>query len=275
MTTGELGGGLGENPRAPSAEPLGAGSTAPLDPEILDLTDRILAERGRRSHLFAWLRRPDGGPADWLAVDAYYPGNRLVVVGRDPAGPYRELFCKQIPAHGLRLLELDPDELAGGREATLRALEHRIEGLGPPPGQPIAAPASGGSQTAPAPEPHTPRRAGRLQAAGVLAGFALAAVLVAEVYAGVARAGFDSGNLLLAFGLALDACSRGLGTIAAAREGASEWAWWCLLGGSPVVSWFALFQDGGPVPTEPAPLAGLIGMLALLVLAVALLTAAL
>jgi hypothetical protein len=110
---------------------------------------------------------------------------------------------------------------------------------------------------------------------GVLAGFALAAVLVAEVYVGVARAGFDSGHVLFAFGLALDACSRGLGTIAASREGSSEWAWWCALGGSPVVAWFALFQHGGPVRTEPAPLAGLIGILALVVLAVALLAAAL
>jgi hypothetical protein len=41
-----------------------------------------------------------------------------------------------------------------------------------------------------------------------------------------------------------------------------------------VVTWFALFQEDGPERTEPAPLAGLIGILALLVLAVALLTAA-
>jgi hypothetical protein len=81
--------------------------------------------------------------------------------------------------------------------------------------------------------------------------------------------------VLLAFGLALDACSRGLGTIAAGRDGSSEWAWWCALGGSPVVAWFALFQQRGPVRTEPAPLAGLIAILALVVLAVALLAAAL
>jgi hypothetical protein len=109
----------------------------------------------------------------------------------------------------------------------------------------------------------------------VLAGLALTAVLVAEVYAGVARAGFDSGNVLLAFGLALDVCSRGLGTIAASREGSSDWALWCALGGSPVAAWFALFQERGPVRTEPAPLAGLIGILALLVLAVTALVAAL
>lgn len=272
MTTGELGGGLGEDARAPSDDWLASGSFAAPVAEILDLTDRILAERGRRSHLFAWLRRPGGGPADWLAVDAYYPGSRLVVVCQDPASPHRELFAELIPAHGLRLLELNPDELTGGREATRRTLERRIEDLGPPRGRPIAAPPS--AVSAP-PQPHVPRRAAERQLAGVLAGFALAAVLVAEVYAGVARAGFDSGNVLLAFGLALDACSRGLGTIAAGREGSSEWAWWCLLGGSPVVAWFALFQDQGPVRTEPAPLAGVMGMLALLVLAVALLAAAL
>lgn len=275
MTTGELGGGLGEEERTLGEEPPGTGSATPPIPEILDLTDRILSERGRRSHLFAWLRRPGGGPADWLAVDAYYPGNRLVVVCQDPAGPHRELFAELIPAHGLRLLELNPGELMGGREVTRRTLARRIEDLGQPPGQTIAVPPSGGAQTAPASQPRVPRKAGERQVAGVLAGFALAAVLVAEVYAGVARAGFDSGNLLLAFGLALDACSRGLGTIAAGREGSAEWAWWCLLGGSPVVAWFALFQEGGPERTEPAPLAGMIGILALVVLAATLLAAAL
>lgn len=91
---------------------------------------------------------------------------------------------------------------------------------------------------------------------------------------GVARAGVDSGHVLFGFGLALDACARGLGTIAATREVASDWAWWCALGGSPVVAWFALFQTDGPVRTEPAPLAGLIAVLAMLVLAATLLAAA-
>jgi hypothetical protein len=275
MTTGELGGALGDDVPAPRQGPGPARADGRLGiPEILDLTDRLLAERGRRSHLFTWLRRPDGGPADWLAVDAYYPTNKVVVVCKETAGPYREVFAELVPAHGLRLLEIDRGQLGGSRESARRALEHHIAQLGPLPER-SAAPVNRASEPATATPPRLARPARERQAAGVLAGFALAAVLVAEVYAGVARAGFDSGKVLLAFGLALDACSRGLGTIAASREGSSEWAWWCALGGSPVVAWFALFQQSGPVRTEPAPLAGLIGVLALLVLAVALVTAAL
>jgi hypothetical protein len=276
MTTGELGGALGDDLPSAQQEP----DLAPRDsalgvPEILDLTDRLLEERGRRSHLFTWLRRPGGGPADWLAVDAYYPGNRVVVVCGETAGPYREVFAELIPAHGLRLLDIDRGQLVGSRESVRRALQQRITQLGPLPER-SAASANQASQTpAAATSPQVSRPAGGRQMAGVLAGLALAAVLVAEVYAGVARAGLDSGNVLLAFGLALDACSRGLGTIAASREGSSDWAWWCALGGSPVVTWFALFQEDGPVRTEPAPLAGLIGILALVVLAVAALAAAL
>jgi hypothetical protein len=278
MTIGELGGGLGEDARMAADRQVPAAGDGTLGvPEILDLTDLLLAERGRRSHLFAWLRRPGGAPGDWLAVDAYYPASRVVVVCQDTAGPFRELFAELVPAHGLRLLEVDPGQLATGREAARRALERRIEQLGPRPER-FPASLNRASQppaTSAPPAPRVSRPAGERQVAGALAGFALAAVLVAEVYAGVARAGFDSGHVLLAFGLALDACSRGLGTIAAGRDGSSEWAWWCALGGSPVVAWFALFQQRGPVRTEPAPLAGLIAILALVVLAVALLAAAL
>jgi hypothetical protein len=187
------------------------------------------------------------------------------------------VFAELIPAHGLRLLEIDRRQLAGTRESARRALEHSIAQLGPLP-EASAGPVNRRAEapaTATPPQTQASRPARRRHVAGVLAGFALAAVLVGEVYAGVARAGFDSGNVLLAFGLALDACSRGLGTIAASRERSSEWALWCALGGSPVVAWFALFQEGGPVRTEPAPLAGLIGILALVVLAVTALAGAL
>ncbi len=276
MTIGELGGALGDDAPASRQESGRApGDGRPGIPEILDLTDRLLGERGRRSHLFTWLKRPGGGAADWLAVDAYYPGNKVVVVCRDTAGPNWAVFGELIPAHGLRLLEIDRDQLVGGREPARQALEQRIAQLRSLPER--SAPPNRATQAPATPSPserHVSRPAGERQVAGVFAGLALAAVLVAEVYAGVARAGFDSGHVLLAFGLALDVCSRGLGTIAAGREGSSEWAWWCALGGSPVVAWFALFQQDGPVRTEPAPLAGLIGILALVVLAVALAAAA-
>lgn len=291
MSTGELGGALGDDPLAP-ALPGGAQSVS----EILELVDRILAEPGRRSHVFGWLRRPGGSNHDWLPVEAYYPASRLVVISQDKAAPYRDLFAELVPAHGLRLLEIGPQELGGGRSAARGRLERRLAELGPPRGRSLDVSSGGGSwvdgwanATFQAPghawhrlggggveaQPGTFGARGERQIAGILAGIALVAVLVAEVYAGVASAGFDSGHVLLAFGLALDACSRGLGTLAAGRSGSAEWAWWSALGGSPVVVIFALFQRTGPVRTEPAPLAGLIGVLALLVLAVALVSAGL
>lgn len=275
MTTGELRGGLGDDAWPPAGQRGRFGALeAPAVAEILDLTDRILGEPGRRSHLFTWLRRPEGGPADWLPVDAYYPGKRVVVVCDDTAGPYRDVFAELVPAHGLHLLEVDRQALPADRAEARSALQRRIAELGPMTGRATAGPAKEVARAAPMRPPKRQRPAGERQAAGVLAGLALAAVLVAEIYAGVARAGFDSGNLLLAFGLALDVCARGAGTIAASRTGSSEWALWCALGGSPVVVWFALLQDDGPVRTEPAPLAGLVGILALVVLAVALVAAA-
>src|SRR5438477_10497124 len=172
MTTGELGGELGDDLPSPRQEPgLGPGDSRLGIAEIVDLTDRVLAERGRRSHLFTWLKRPDGGPADWLAVDAYYPGNKVVVVCQDTAGPYREVFAELIPSHGLRLLEIDRAQLGGSRESARRALEHRIAKLGPLPERSAASvnPASHTPAAATPPQPRVPRPAGERQVAGVLA----------------------------------------------------------------------------------------------------------
>jgi hypothetical protein len=104
---------------------------------------------------------------------------------------------------------------------------------------------------------------------------ALALVLLLETYVGVVAAGLDGGRLVLAFGLALDVCARGLGTIAASRDGELDWAWWCALGGSPVVVSFAVLGRRGPVTAEPAPLAGLLSVLALASLVIAIVTASL
>jgi hypothetical protein len=79
-----------------------------------------------------------------------------------------------------------------------------------------------------------------------------------------------SGHLPLAFGLALDCVARALGTIAAARTDRQDWVWLCVLGGSPAVATFALFHPSGPVDLEPAPLAGLLGLLASTVIVVVL-----
>jgi hypothetical protein len=103
----------------------------------------------------------------------------------------------------------------------------------------------------------------------------LAALLGVEVYLGATQVGLGRGLLLLAFGLALDACARALGTIAASKAGAQAWAWASALGGSPVVAVFALFRRSGPVEIDPAPLAGLIALLAVGILVVAVAVAAL
>src|SRR5205807_4563444 len=77
--------------------------------------------------------------------------------------------------------------------------------------------------------------------ASAVVGIALLAVVIAETYVGVAQLGLGNGQVLLAFALALDACARALGTVAARRAEEVQWGWWCALGGSPLVAAFALF----------------------------------
>ncbi len=108
------------------------------------------------------------------------------------------------------------------------------------------------------------------QGVGLLVGLCLAGVLIAEVYLAVIEAAFGSGRFVLGFAIALDACSRALGTVAAARAGQRGWACACAIGGAPVVAWFAFLRPSGRVEVEPAPLAGLLAGVAAVVAAVAL-----
>ena len=96
-------------------------------PELLAVCDRLLGEVGRRRHLFAWLRSPDAGAGDWLPVDAYYPGNRVVVLCSHSL--HDSLYGELVPAHGLRLLRAIPAELADGDGGLAPALERLISGL--------------------------------------------------------------------------------------------------------------------------------------------------
>ena len=68
-----------------------ASSDALGTPAILALCDRAIGEVGRRKHVFTWLRAPGSMAGEWLAVDAYYPGHRLVVLVRDQ--PWRAATC--------------------------------------------------------------------------------------------------------------------------------------------------------------------------------------
>ncbi len=304
---------------------------------ILVTCDRLLAEIGRRDHMFGWLRLPAAEGMQWITVDSYYPGNRLVVLCGPRDSEEASLCSELIPAHGLRLLELDPAALPEDAVGRRAELERRIAELGPvtrpsgqlatrerpavraaslmpqpaarpvvrrPVGEARAAAAARGARfvaspllrsaparpasrvpSRPVPRPVTRERAAPahlppprtarpvrsrqglpaqpLPAPGLLVGLALIAILCLEMFLGVADLALSAGHVLLAFGIALDACARALGTIAAQRARRSDWVWGCAIIGSPAVLMFALYGSEEQVVAEPAPLAGLLSVLAL------------
>jgi hypothetical protein len=244
--------------------------------------------------MFAWLRVPGSSAGEWLAVDAYYPRSRLVVMCRASPGPHDALYRELVPARGLGLLTLDPAALGddpgtveGAVAAKIFDLEHvprretrRDSRRSDPPRdarRPEADRSGRNSRMAPVssqaardePSPWTPVKVEHTavtpaveQGIGVIIGLALAAALVAEVYLAVVVVLLDAGRPMLALAIALEACSRGLGTVAAERAGQRTWACACAIGGAPVVAWFALAPRGDRAPAEPAPLAGLLALLA-------------
>lgn len=264
--------------------------------QILNVCDRILGEPARRRHLFTWLRSPSAAADEWLPVDGYYPGNRLVVIWHASPAPSDRLYAELVPAHGFRLLELTPEDLGGDPTRAETRIQARIEALGPAPRRAREAEpresAVARAVWSLAPERQvaesragaaTSRRDGRSAVSapppadartsaedsplgagfGAVLGVVLAAALLVEIYVGVVVVGFDHRQPLLAIALALDACARALGTIAAGHAGLRDWAWWCALGGSPVVAMFAMFERREPGRVEPAPLAGVISLLAI------------
>lgn len=244
--------------------------------EALDVCDRIVGEPSRRRHLFSWLRAPEAPRDQWLPVDAYYPRHRLVVVWRAQPEADDDLYRELIPAHGLRLIELTPAKIAGDRQEAGRRLRALLEAAGATaiPARPTRpVPVHPGPQLAPAPaaadQPVQRARPAEIPAwMGAIAGLGLVAVVIAELYVGVAVAGFDAGRPVLAMGLALDACARALGTLAASRARAPGWSWACAIGGSPLVASFVFGREQRET-VEPAPLAGVLALLAMAVVAVA------
>ncbi len=279
-----------DSPAQSTREPVpGRGDRAALGlpaPTILSLCDGLLGEAGRRHHMFAWLRAPGAGTGDWLAVDAYYPRARLVVICRSGSGPHDSLFREQIPAHGLGLLMLDPAVLGSDREAVKASLAAKFFDLEHVQRRPSAATSfaggsaissarerrarfapAGGAAAAPAPEwtpvkvEHTPVPRGFVQGLGILAGLAFAALLIGELYLGVIKVAFGDGRLLLGLAIVLELLSRALGTVAAERAEERGWACACAIVGAPVVAWVTLFRRPR-IDVEPAPLAGLLAVLA-------------
>ena len=243
---------------------------------ILSMCDRLLDEVGRRDHRFAWLRAPgsSAGPkapsgavdyANYLAVDAYYPRARLVVMCRAASGPNDALYRELIPARGLGLMTLDPESLGDDPAAAQAAVAAKILDLEHVP-RPERIRQSPPDRP---PAPWTPVKLARAPVTpaaqhglGVVVGLALVAVLVAELCLAVLAVAFGAGRPILGVAIALEACSRGLGTLAAERAGERAWAFGCAVGGAPLVAWFALAGHGRRSAVEPAPLAGLLALVA-------------
>lgn len=268
--------------RAPSVLPA---------PDILSTCDRLLGEVGRRDHMFAWLRASGSDAREWLAVDAYYPRARLAVMCRPRPWPHEARYRELIPAHGLGLLSLDPTALGSDRAAVERALEAKLFDLERAPRVPAARRANGrpvrvavapshppASQVPDSvPAEWTPLRVERTPVAtgvehglGLVLGLLLAIALIAELYLAFTRVAVG-GRIVMAVAIAIEACSRAVGTVAAERAGQRGWAAACAIGGSPVVAWYALLRPGR-VDVEPAPLAGRLAVLAGVLALVALLT---
>jgi len=249
-------------------------------PTILAMCDRLLGEVGRRRHMFSWLRVPGSGSEDWLPVDAYYPRARLVVICRPGRGPHDGLYRERVPAHGLGLLTLDPSLMGDDEAAVEAALAARIFDLEhvPRPAPIQASPAPRAPAADPVGPTWSPIKVERTavapaleQGLGLVVGLALSAILIVEVYLGVVEVAFSAGRVMLGFAIALEACSRAIGTVAAARSGARGWTCACAIGGAPFVAWFALRRQPGWGEVESAPLAGLLAGLAVLLILVALL----
>jgi hypothetical protein len=260
-------------------------------PTILSMCDHLLAEAGRRHHMFAWLRAPGAGADEWLAVDAYYPRARLVVICRSGPGPHDSLYRELVPAHGLGLLTLDPAVLGNDRQAVQEALAAKFFDLEHVPREgarparrpktaarpaPASPPETTQSTDSPAPAwtpvkvERTPVPRGLVQGFGMLAGLAFTALLIVELYVAVIVVAFGDGRLVLGLAILLEGLSRALGTAAAERAGQRGWACACAIGGAPVVAWVALLRRPGRIEVEPAPLAGLLAVLAGLVAIVGL-----
>ena len=105
----------------------------------------------------------------------------------------------------------------------------------------------------------------------MLAGLAFAALLIAEICLAVIVVAFHAGKLVLGLAILIEALSRVGGTVAAERAGQRGWAFACAIVGAPIVAWVALVPRSGRITTEPAPLAGLLAVLAGVVALVGLL----
>lgn len=220
---------------------------------VVDLCDVFLREIGRREHRFAWLRAPDADADEWVAVGAYYPGNRVVVCCSEEPGERR--LCEElVPQRGLYLLCVDPDELPEDPEDATRLLRDRLQedGWSPRPApRPVAASAEEPTPRERRVATSRPPPPGHGAGTGLGLGITLIVVAVLEAYLGVVVVAVNSSDPVLGVGLLLDACARVLGTVTAAQRHDDEATWGGLLIGSPV-----LLEH--PKPTRTLAIAALV-----------------
>jgi hypothetical protein len=123
---------------------------------ILNVSDRVLGETSSRRHVFDWLA-PGGHP---LPVDAYYPGQKLVVLCEQQPEAHRALCGELVAAHGLRLFQVDlagyqadPGQAFSRLIGELRRIDNGSSAASATLAAPAPAPAF---PPAPAPEPPLP-----------------------------------------------------------------------------------------------------------------------
>ncbi len=252
-------------------------------PAVLNRFDWQLGEVGRRQHRFAWLRDPSTD--EWIVVDAYYAGNHVVVIASTDPDVVR--LCEQlIPEHSLFVLTVDPADLGGeaDTDAVAKAMRTRlaeggwqgrdsipftptvaVETASAPRSSPPAAPSGSVAPQRPSGRPRT-------QADGLKLGAALVVAVVIELYVGFVKIGLGDGDVILGFGLLLDACARTVGMIAGAVAGDLDGAWTSVLFGSPAL-WSLGDEDF--TGNEPAKAARLTAIAAAIVVAFGLVFAVL
>ena len=206
-------------------------------PTILSMCDSLLGEAGRRHHMFTWLRAPGAGAGRMARGRRVLPSRsacRHLPLGRRAA---RLALPRARPGARARPADARPGgarDRPGGREAVARqeVSRPRARGAGAPP-RPSATRAAARQRAGSAPSPPARRRRhgrrsrssarpsprGFVQALGMLAGLAFAALLILELYLGVIVVAFDDGRLLLGLAIVLEVLSRALGTVAAERAG--------------------------------------------------------
>jgi hypothetical protein len=272
----------------------GGTPSASVDPTaVLDRLDSQLGEIARRQHRFAWLRDPGSG--EWLVVDAYYPGNRVVVILTEDRR-LMSLCGDLVPRNGLFLVALSAAEVTEDASALISQLRTRLEIQGwvprsdlrrgqPPPAPaaptgpaPVLAPAprptdapsgparsDGDDFEVPAgvrirtPRPTAPPRPGASPAEGIGIGITLVLAVVLELAAGGGLVGLGAGDYVLGFGCVLDACARVLGLVVASQNADLDAAWTSVIFGSPALWGLKDSEqsDLAPVARVTAILAGL------------------